>query len=149
LGLLTELTNKTSLISEKITEQPLVLVTSNQVTQVSWQTLMKIGFISHPDAAHHSRLLLSENFIEFEHIEQFDHKGFSNQISLILEPVSRGFGFTVLPLYAAKTYQFFKNIKIHTLTTSVSETLYLCSNRHSILSNRVKLVKSVITDHLQ
>jgi hypothetical protein len=57
--------------------------------------------------------LLSENLTEFEHVEQFQNKGFSSQISLILEPVSKGLGFTVLPLYAAKAYQSPDLIKIH------------------------------------
>jgi LysR family nitrogen assimilation transcriptional regulator len=148
LGLVTQLTSKNNLLSEKIAEDPLVLVTSSKVKSLSWQILIELGFISHPDAAHHGRQLLSENFSEFEHVEQFQHKGFSNQISLILEPVSKGLGFTVLPLYAAKAYQSQHLIKIHTLKTSVSESLYLCVNRQSVIYNRTKLIKSVMTDYL-
>lgn len=148
LALITELTNNSHLLCEKIAEEPLVLVTSNKVKTVNWKILIASGFISHPDAQHHSRQLLSMNYTEFEHIEQFIFKGFSNQISLILEPVSRGLGFTVLPLYAVKAYLPQKSITIHTLKTSVSETLYLCINRHSILSNRTKLIKTVVTDYL-
>lgn len=149
VALITELTNNSSLLSEKIAEEPLVLVTSNKVRSVSWQTLIELGFISHPDAEHHSRQLLSMNFTAFEHVEQFRCKGFSNQISLILDPVSRGFGFTVLPLFAVNAYQHQNAIKIHPLKTSVSENLYLCVNRHSILSNRTQFIKSVVTDYLR
>ncbi|WP_081589021.1 LysR family transcriptional regulator [Paraglaciecola psychrophila] len=149
VALITELTNNSSLLSEKIAEEPLVLVTSNEVRSVNWQTLIELGFISHPDAEHHSRQLLSMNFTAFEHVEQFRCKGFSNQISLILDPVSRGFGFTVLPLFAVKAYSHQNAIKIHPLKTSVSENLYLCVNRHSILSNRTQFIKSVVTDYLQ
>lgn len=148
LGLITELTSRSDLHSEKIAEDPLVLVTSNSVQSINWQTLLSLGFISHPDAAHHGRQLLGENFVEFEHVEQFQHKGFSNQISLILAPVSKGLGFTVLPLYAAKAYQSQHLIKIHSLTKSVSETLYLCVNRQSVMYNRTKLIKSVVIDYL-
>jgi hypothetical protein len=63
-----------------------------------------MGFMSQPDAALHAIQLLTENFTELEHIEQFYCKEFANQISLILEPVSKGLGFTVLPLFAAKAY---------------------------------------------
>jgi DNA-binding transcriptional LysR family regulator len=149
LGLMTQLTSESNLLSEKITEDPLVLVTSSKVKSISWQILIELGFISHPDATHHGRQLLSENFIEFEHIEQFQHKGFSNQISLILEPVSRGLGFTVLPLFAAKAYQLQDLIKIHPLKKSVCESLYLCVNRRSVLYNRTKLIKSVVADYLR
>jgi DNA-binding transcriptional LysR family regulator len=149
VALITELTNNSSLLSEKIAEEPLVLVTSNKIRSVNWQTLLELGFISHPDAEHHSRQLLSMNFTAFEHVEQFRCKGFSNQISLILDPVSRGFGFTVLPLFAVKAYPHQNAIKIHPLKTSVSENLYLCVNRHSILSNRTQFIKSVVTNYLQ
>lgn len=148
LGLSTELSQTTSLISQKIAAEPLVLVTSHQVKTINWSTLLKLGFISHPDAAHHARLLLSENFTQFEHIEQFIYKGFSNQISLILEPVSKGLGFTVLPLYAAKAFRQQNCIKIHLLKKTVSESLYLCFNRRSTLANRVKFVQSEIIDYL-
>jgi DNA-binding transcriptional LysR family regulator len=148
LGLITELSSRSRLLSEKIAEDPLVLVTSNKVKSISWRILIELGFVSHPDAAHHGQQLLSENFTEFEHVAQFQHKGFSNQISLILEPVSKGLGFTVLPLYAAKAYQSQHLIKIHRLKTSVSESLYLCVNRQSVIYNRTKLIKAVVTEYL-
>ena len=149
IALITELTDNSSLLSEKIAEEPLVLVTSNKVKTISWKTLIDLGFISHPDAEHHGRELLSMNFKVFEHVEQFHCNGFSNQISLILDPVSRGLGFTVLPLFAVKAYLPQNTIKIHPLKTSVSENLYLCVNRHSIMSNRTKCIKSMITDYLR
>jgi len=148
LGLVTELSREGSLINHKIADEPLVLVTPHTIKSVDWQTLIELGFILHPDAAHHGKLLLSENFSEFEHIEQFTHKGFSNQISLILEPVSKGFGFTVLPLYAAKAFQSQDLITIHSLDKPVNESLFLCVNRHSILASRTKLIKSLVTDYL-
>ncbi|WAJ72322.1 LysR family transcriptional regulator [Catenovulum adriaticum] len=148
LGLSTELSQTASLISQKIAAEPLVLVTSHQIEVVNWSTLLALGFISHPDAAHHARLLLSENFTQFEHIDQFIYKGFSNQISLILEPVSKGLGFTVLPLYAAKAFRHQNCIKIHLLEQTVSESLYLCFNRRSTLASRVKFVQSEIIDYL-
>jgi len=148
LCLITELSNVSSLISQKIAVEPLVLVTSNNVASICWKQLIELGFISHPDAAHHGRQLLSANFSEFEHIEQFTHKGFSNQISLILEPVSKGFGFTVLPLHAAKAFQPQSLINIHRLKNPVSESLYLCFNRHSILANRTKFIKSSVVNYL-
>jgi DNA-binding transcriptional LysR family regulator len=89
------------------------------------------------------------NFKAFEHVEQFRCKGFSNQISLILDPVSRGFGFTVLPMFAVKAYPHQNAIKIHPLNTSVSENLYLCVNRHSTMSNRTQFIKSVVTEYLR
>ena len=148
LGLITKLSTVSRLVSRKIALEPLVLVTSNNVKSINWKKLIEIGFISHPDAVHHGRLLLSKNFHQFEHVEQFTHKGFSNQISLILAPVSKGFGFTVLPLYAAKAFHQQNLITIHQLKNPVSESLYLCFNRHSILTNRVKFIEKSVADYL-
>ncbi|WP_412972656.1 LysR family transcriptional regulator [Glaciecola sp. MF2-115] len=149
VGLITMLFNNPKLRTEKLAEEPLVLVTSSEVKIINWQILQDIGFVSHPDAAHHASLLLSENFSAFSHVDQFKHRGFSNQISLILEPVSRGVGFTVLPLNAAKSYQKQGSINIHRLQNTVCETLYLCENKQVVSSNRVKLIKSTIKDFLR
>jgi DNA-binding transcriptional LysR family regulator len=154
LGLITELTSSGSvgglgnLISKKVAIEPLILITPHDIEEISWQTLIELGFISHPDAAYHGRVLLSENFEEFEHIDQFTVKGFSNQISLILSPVSKGLGFTVLPLHAAKAFHQQHLIKIHHLKIPVSESLYLCFNRHSMLANRMKFIKTSVTEYL-
>lgn len=148
LGLITTLSNNTNLISQQVAIEPLVLVTSHKVKTINWQTLLTLGFISHPDAAHHGQLLLSQNFTAFETIAQFDNKGFSNQISLILKPVSKGFGFTVLPLHAAKAFHQQELIKIHPLNTPVCENLYLSMNRHATLANRVKFIKTSVSEFL-
>jgi DNA-binding transcriptional LysR family regulator len=147
-GLITELSQSSNLISHKVAVEPLVLVTPNNIKSVTWGKLLELGFISHPDAAHHGRLLLSQNFEQFEHVDQFTHKGFSNQISLILKPVSKGFGFTVLPLHAANAFPQQDLIQIHGLKNSVSEQLYLCFNRHSIQTNRTKYIKKILTEYL-
>lgn len=146
IGLLTKLTKSQALISLPIAVEPLVLVTSNKIKAIKWQVLSELGFIGHPDAEHHTQQLLSLNFSEFEHINQFRHSGFSNQISLILEPISRGLGFTVLPLHAANAFHKQDDITIHYLQHTVNETLYLCQNRHSFENNRTKYIKSVIID---
>jgi DNA-binding transcriptional LysR family regulator len=149
LALVTQVTDNHQLLSEKVAEEPLVLVTSNKVQALNWSTLLQLGFISHPDAAHHGKQLLSKNFKQFEHIEQFQHRGFSNQISLILEPVSLGLGFTVLPLHAAQAYHSPDLISIQPLSNPVSESLYLCTNKQSVMHNRMKWLKSEIKAYLQ
>ncbi|WP_158968125.1 LysR family transcriptional regulator [Paraglaciecola sp. L3A3] len=148
LGLITQLSNKSDLVCEKVAEEPLVLVTPATVKSISWQGLLTLGFIAHPDAAQHGKQLLRANFPQFEHVEQFQHKGFSNQISLILEPVSKGLGFTVLPLFAASAYHAQQSIQIHNLPIPVSENLYLCVNRHVVNASRAKIIQSKISDFL-
>tara|TARA_R110000744_G_scaffold117745_1_gene220127 strand:- start:22468 stop:23340 length:873 start_codon:yes stop_codon:yes gene_type:complete len=148
IGLVTELSKAENIVSQKVAVEPLVLVTSNKVRNISWQQLTKIGFIGHPDGQHHAKLLLSKNYPQFEHINQLEHRGFSNQISLILKPVSRGLGFTVLPLHAANAFSNPAELKVHLLEHSVNETLYLCQNRHSLENNRSKFIKKAIIDFI-
>ncbi|XPF92804.1 LysR family transcriptional regulator [Colwellia sp. RE-S-Sl-9] len=149
MGLLTQLSKTPNIVCKKIAVEPLVLVTSNKITSISWQKLLDLGFIVHPDAAHHAQLLLSKNFAAFEHIEQFERKGFSNQISLILEPVSRGIGFTILPLHAVNAFHKQLDIRIHQLEHSVGESLYLCHNRQSFETKRNHYIKSIICEFIK
>ncbi len=96
--------------------------------------------IDHPDGAHHTGLLLGASYPEFEHSHLFAKTGFSNQISLILEPVSMGLGFTVLSAYAVEAFEKKHLVKTHRLSHPVSETLYLGVHRHKTLSSRVNTV---------
>ncbi|MGM8872587.1 LysR substrate-binding domain-containing protein, partial [Psychrobacter sp. 2Y5] len=105
---------------------------------------IQLGFIDHPDGAHHASMLLSANYPKFQHSNDFEQKGFSNQIALILEPVGRGLGFTVLPAHAVAAYEKPQLIKSHYLPTPVSETLYLVTNHDHVLPNRMQTVISEI-----
>jgi len=148
IGIVTQLSKAANIVSEKIAVEPLVLVTTANVSNINWQALTALGFIGHPDAEHHSHALLSKNYAEFDHVKQFQQRGFCNQISLILDPVSRGFGFTVLPLHAAKAFNQPEKIAIHVLKNAVNESLYLCQNRHSLANKRSQYVKSAIIDFI-
>ena len=85
-------------------------------------------------------MLLTANYEQFQHINDFEKKGFSNQIGLTLEPVSRGIGFTVLPAHAVAAYSKPELINSHALPVAVSETLYLAVRRQQVLSNRMHTV---------
>lgn len=124
-------------VSKHLASEPLLLVTPSTVQHVDWKSLQALGFVNHPDGEHHARQLLSKNFSEFEHISQFKQSGRINQIHLILEPVSRGLGFTVLPQHAVRAFQSQHLISVHDLKQPVSETLYLCQRRNKSLPKRV------------
>ena len=110
---------------------------------------MALGFIDHPDGAYHAGQLLSVNFPEFHNSQQFKRAGFSNQINLILEPVSMGLGFTVLPSHAASAFKAPAKVTIHKLTQPVSETLYIGKHAHTFQANRVKTVITEIEQCLK
>lgn len=138
IGLLTRPATLDRVVCEVIAEESLYLVTPASVQTPDWTQLMELGFIDHPDGAHHARLLLGENYAEFESADQLRKGGFSNQINLILEPVSLGLGFTVLPAYAVEAFARKTLISVHPLSKPVSEVLYLGLKRNRPLPNRVK-----------
>ena len=144
LGLMTHPSTSAEVITEAVAQEALVLVTPSTIESLTWQTLQNLGYIGHPDGHQHCQALLQPNFSQFEHPSQFTEKGFSNQISLILEPVSRGFGFSVLPLHAARAFNAQESIRIHRLSSPVNETLYLCRHSHVVQSQRVRYVAEQI-----
>ena len=148
IGFLTQATTLSEVISHKIGQEALLLITPAGYQTPSWQTLCDLGFIGHPDAKHHAQLLLSENYAEFEHIEQIKPSGFSNQISLILEPVSRGFGFTVLPAHAVAAFNKQELITVHHLNKPISESIYICHHRNRPLAKRMHTVIETIKTSL-
>lgn len=140
IGFMTSKSSAADVRCVPIAEESLLLVTPKTATEPDWHTLMGLGFIDHPDGAHHANLLLGANFPEFAHVNQFPKKGFSNQIGLILEPVSMGLGFTVLPAHAVEAFAKPELISAHSLVNTAKETLYLCGLRHRSFRQRMETV---------
>jgi len=140
MGFSTHMTMMKNVSYEPVGHESLLLVTPAGVNEPTWQTLQDLGFINHPDGEYHANLLLKANYHEFQHISQFSLKGFSNQINLILQPVSLGFGFTVLPAHAVAAFPNPELIGIHSLATPVSETLFLALRCNKPVANRVNTV---------
>lgn len=140
IGFMTRSSTLAEVSLKPIAEEALLLVTPADVIEPSWAVLMQLGFIDHPDGAYHSSLLLGANYPEFKHYNQFKKAGFSNQINLILEPVSMGLGFTVLPAHAVAAFSAPEKVKVHHLTIPVAETLYLGVHLNKFMPSRVKTV---------
>jgi DNA-binding transcriptional LysR family regulator len=142
IGIMTSLSTLSEVSLTAIAEEELLLVTPNDITEPSWEQLLTLGFIDHPDGAYHASQLLSVNFSQFQHANQFKHSGFSNQINLILEPVSMGLGFTVLPSHAVEAFKEANKVTVHQLTHRVMESLYLGTHTNKFTPNRIKTVIS-------
>ncbi|SNC75832.1 transcriptional regulator, LysR family [Marinobacter sp. es.048] len=140
IGFMTSRSTLAEVSCTPVAQESLLLVTPATVEEPDWETLMTLGFIDHPDGSHHAGLLLGANYPEFQHSILFPRKGFSNQIGLILEPVSLGLGFTVLPAHAVEAFEKSEDIKAHRLPNPVSETLYLSVPRHRALQARMETV---------
>jgi len=142
IGLMTCLSNMGEVSLKPIAEEELLLVTPSGILEPSWDQLIELGFIDHPDGAYHAGQLLSVNFSEFQNSSQFKRSGFSNQINLILEPVSMGLGFTVLPSHAVEAFKDSEKVEVHRLTNKVSEILYMGVHTNKFIPNRVNTVIS-------
>jgi DNA-binding transcriptional LysR family regulator len=144
IGIMTCLSNLSEVSLKVITEEELLLVTPSAVLEPSWDQLLALGFIDHPDGAYHANQLLSVNSPEFQSSHQFKRSGFSNQINLILEPVSMGLGFTVLPRHAVGAFKEHDKVNVHRLIHNVSETLYIGTHTNKVIPNRIKTVISEV-----
>lgn len=150
IGLTTACPVNPNIQSEPIGEEPLLLVTPRHIKDPTWETLCQLGFIDHPDARHHAELLLGANFEQYQtaQLRPIKQSGFSNQIGLILLPVARGLGFTVLPANAVAAFAQQSAIKAHHLPIPVSETLYLSSLAGRVLPQRAINISNVIKEQV-
>ncbi|WP_281648220.1 LysR family transcriptional regulator [Parendozoicomonas sp. Alg238-R29] len=148
IGLITRRVKKPGLTCRPMAAEHLCLVTSVDVPKIDWPTLLELGYINHPDGEHHATLLLGANYPEFIKFDQLPLRGFSNQIAMILEPVSRGLGFTVLPAHAVAAFPHQHLIYNHRLNVPVSETIYLAQQKWDALPKRMNKVIELITHEL-
>jgi DNA-binding transcriptional LysR family regulator len=140
IGFMTTMSAIETVSCTPIAQESLLLVTPSTVHEPTWSHLIQLGFIDHPDGAHHAAMLLGANYAAFKHSSDFEKRGFSNQIGLILEPVSLGLGFTVLPAHAVDAFQKPQLIKRHLLANPVSEPLYLAMRQQYTPPNRMQTV---------
>lgn len=149
IGLVTEHANSSLLNFEEIAQEPLQLVLPAEVENATFDTLKQLGFINHPDGHHHANQLLKANFAEFTHIKDIKESGFSNQIGLILTPVSLGLGFTVLPQSAVASFAEPEKIHIHELGQPSMEPVYLVTQNIKRIAKRLLFMHNKIKALLQ
>ena len=149
IGLMTQAPVTEGLQFTQLSEEHLLLITPPMAHDIDFSTLQGLGFIDHPDGYHHGNLLLSQNFSEFSHMSEFKKRGFSNQINLILEPVKRGLGFTVLPEFAVEQSQGGESFNIHRLPQPVAEPIYCVTRKGPQLPSRISRVMRHIERSLQ
>lgn len=149
IGLVTEHANSSLLNFEEIAQEPLQLVLPAEVENATFDTLKQLGFINHPDGHHHANQLLKANFAEFTHIKDIKESGFSNQIGLILTPVSLGLGFTVLPQSAVASFAEPEKIHTHELGQPSMEPVYLVTQNIKRIAKRLLFMHNKIKALLQ
>lgn len=124
LGIITRIPDDPRLQFQKIGLEPVELIVPVGTVINGYDDLCQLGFIDHPDGQAMATRLLGQRFKEFTGIKAIPCHGFSNQISLILEPVARGLGFTVLPRFARQAFHRPDKIAVVDLNPVVFDALY-------------------------
>ncbi|WP_421310496.1 LysR family transcriptional regulator [Aeromonas veronii] len=124
LGLVDQPPEHPSIAAEPFAREPLCLVVPNDGEEPSWQHLCQLGFIDHPDGRNMAQRLLGRRY-PGQRVDELPLRGFTNQIGLILEPVARGLGFTVLPRFAVTAFAHQEKIRVIQSSIEVIDTLWL------------------------
>lgn len=124
--------------------EALELIVPAQAQVDDWTDLEQLGFINHPDGQDMATRLLSRRFPGFPGVRSLPHRGFTNQIGLILEPVALGLGFTVLPQFAREAFERPEALRVVAGEPAVVDTLWLLHRAEWPLSARAKRVLNAI-----
>ncbi len=140
LGLVTLKPQDPRLSVSRFAEEPLELVAPAGESVKAWADLERLGFIDHPDGQAMAARLLSRRFPGGPGVASLACNGFTNQISLILEPVARGLGFSVMPRFARLSFPKPDSIQVIDGTPQVVDTLWLLHRSEWPLSARAQIV---------
>lgn len=141
IGFVTRKPEESIFVTEIFDEEELRLIVPAKFSDLSFQGLVSLGFINHPDGFHHASRLLQENFPkEFRGMEEFPIRGFINQITRIPEPVSLGLGFTALPEFAYNSFSGKSKPKIFPLKRPVIDPVYKIYKKHRPLPSRFNFI---------
>ncbi|WP_246796151.1 LysR family transcriptional regulator [Burkholderia perseverans] len=135
-GLVTLKPDDARLAVERFAEEPLELVVPAGACVERWEDLERLGFIDHPDGFAMASRLLARRFPGNPGVRTLPCHGFSNQIALILEPVARGLGFTVIPRHARQAFARGEAIEVVACGAAVVDTLWLIRRAEWPLSAR-------------
>ncbi|KRG43260.1 LysR family transcriptional regulator [Stenotrophomonas panacihumi] len=136
LGITTVRPDDPRVAARPFASEPLELVVPSGARAGEWEDLRRLGFIDHPDGQAMAARLLSRRFPADYSPRALPVHGFTNQVALILEPVSRGLGFTVLPRYARQAFARQDRIAVVEGEPPVVDTLWLIHRAEWPLSAR-------------
>lgn len=119
-------------------QEDLCLVLPASSLASSWQDLVALGWIGHPDGVAMASRLLARAF-PGKPLADIPQRGFINQIGMILQPVALGLGFAILPQHAVQAFPDQQAIRRWPLPQPVSDTLWLVQRREWPLSRPATL----------
>ena len=146
MGLVGERPDDASLTVSEFATEALELVVPANTRVETFDELMALGFIDHPDGKALATRLLSRRFPGSPGYARWPRSGFTNQIGLILAPVAQGLGFSVLPRFAREAFEDQHAIRVVEGAPEVSDTLYLIQRAEWPLSARAQRALSVMRE---
>ncbi len=138
LGLATMLPDDPRLIARPFGSEALELIVPAEATVKGWDDLARLGFIDHPEGKAMATRLLGLAFPRHPGVASLPVRGFSNQIGLMLEPVARGMGFTVLHRHARQVFRDQAAIRVVEHGPPVIDRLWLLHRAEWPLSQRAE-----------
>ncbi|AUI88626.1 LysR family transcriptional regulator [Vibrio azureus] len=149
LGIVTEHPSSREFDYEVIGKEPLCLILPHYYKgkQITPDLLAQCGVISHPDAAHYISLFFEqcgEPSIQDLRFDELPTSSYINQLSQILLPVSKGLGFTVLPISALHSFPNQETLFVADTKNTVYETLFLVKKRNRTLPTRYQTLKEIL-----
>lgn len=148
LGLLTFKPEDPRIAAAPFTEEPLELVVPAGQEVKGWSDLERLGFIDHPDGQAMAGRLLGRRFPGNPGVRALPCHGFSNQVGLILEPVARGLGFTVVPRYARQAFARAEAVRVVECGSPVCDTIWLIHRSEWPLSSRALRAVAHLRDRI-
>jgi DNA-binding transcriptional LysR family regulator len=148
LGLSVVKPDEPRLLAERLTEEALELVVPAAAKASDWSDLMALGFIDHPDGQDMASRLLPRMYLGCPNTRTLPVRGFTNQVSLILEPVARGFGFTVIPHHARVAFKPQAAIRVVEGKAAVQDTLWLVHRAEWPMSGPANTAVQWLKDNL-
>ncbi|MCE8015041.1 LysR family transcriptional regulator [Halomonas sp. MCCC 1A17488] len=137
LGIVTEPIRHPELDCKLWHQEPLCLVVPADFAGTSLAELMGIGFLNYSDGINHAGALLRSNFAEeFRSMSQFRRQGFTNEVSMVMDAVARGLGFTVVSRLVLETSPWQRQVKELDLPVTEYETLHLVTRTGTKMPRR-------------
>ena len=137
VGWITQNPDNSGLLTALCGNQSLSIITEAGMKSESWDVLLALGFINHPDGLHHASLVFEQNMGDrFAGIEQLKVTGNINQLGQILDPVAAGLGFTVLPAPVVESYSHPQRLRVFSQDNPVYESIYRIQKKHRTLPSR-------------
>lgn len=121
--------------------EKLLIITPKKKAPKNFKELMELGFINHPDGQDMVNKVFTKNFkSEYKGFEDLKLRGGNNQIGRILEPVSLGLGFTVLPHFAYEAFADKKALSLFPHKLAAQNDIFMVKKRFKGLPSRFDMI---------